>query len=892
MRFFIFLSLLFPLLAMAQDMPPGEKVILESENFAPMFPFVISKVPQENVTNVPSWPGNEVRPAGVDGFIRVENGEFVNDRGVVKFFGTNLTSQSCFPETHEDAEFLAKSLARFGINIVRLHFIDTPWGLLDDKTTLTKISEEKLEKLDYLIYQLQQNGIYVNINLHVARQLTELDGFPAPKERPRYDKGVDNFDPRMIEFQKRFAKDYLTHVNPYTGLAYTNDPGIAMIEINNENSVASSWRCGDLDSLPEPYAGTFQKFWNEWLRKKYPSTAALRQAWECRTFPDSGELLPPGDKGTPLENWQYIAGTNGNSSFQVTEDSTLLVTVVKKGETSWAPQLHRTGLKVQKGVPYTLRLKLRSPQESDIYVSVGQHGKPWNNLGFSRHLKLGKEWQEYTFHFLVNADEDNARVSFGSFESSESLEIAEISVTSGGFLGNDPTEKLEEGTISIPKKFGPLITTPRQGADFSDFLIVLEDRYWQTMYRYIKDELKAKAPVSGTQLQYGSWHAQARLDYCDIHAYWNHPGWPYKRWDPNNWYVKNTSLSNFFSTASGTANRLAAVRVWGLPLTVSEYNHPFPTMYSSEGLPMIYALGAFQNWSAIFQYTWQHSNQYDPQKVTGFFDMTANQTQLAHLPACWGMFIRRDVRPGPVRFQFTPDLTIAKEAEIFGKLQGGYHQGLGEVVDYALPLAVATGVHLPETVPMKEKEGVQKIRGWGDLPQEFGSPEKGWIRNETGELYYDFQRDGKGYFTVDTPQCKIFTGFVDGRTFAFQQGDLELRPGKTRLDWLTFSLVAADENRILLTATGMMVNQGMELERLENERLTCRSHWGDAPVLCEGIPAEILIPQADRKRRFYALNAAGNRKTEIPIEKRDSHDVLRINPKYQTLWYELEWDPL
>ena len=271
----------------------GEKVVFNSEGFAPMFPFSITKGAPDNITNVRTW--STPTPAGADGFLRIEGDHFVSDKGPVRFVGTNLCFSASFPNRHEDAERLAKTLARFGINAVRLHHMDSAviWGDWDCKNHLD-ISPEALEKLDYLIYQLELNGVYVNLNLHVSREFDQRDGMVNGEGVPTYDKGLDNFQPQMIEYQKKYAKDLLTHVNPYTKKAYVDDPGIAMIEINNENSIICSWSCGDLDNLPEPYASDFRKIWNEWLSKKYKNTAKLKAAWGCKTIPYGENMIPDG----------------------------------------------------------------------------------------------------------------------------------------------------------------------------------------------------------------------------------------------------------------------------------------------------------------------------------------------------------------------------------------------------------------------------------------------------------------------------------------------------------------------------------------------------------------------------------------------------------------------
>ena len=61
------------------------------------------------------------KPAGKHGFMRSENGRFVFEDGYrPRFWGVLMNSAACFPP-HEVAEQRARRLAKFGINIVRLH---------------------------------------------------------------------------------------------------------------------------------------------------------------------------------------------------------------------------------------------------------------------------------------------------------------------------------------------------------------------------------------------------------------------------------------------------------------------------------------------------------------------------------------------------------------------------------------------------------------------------------------------------------------------------------------------------------------------------------------------------------------------------------------------------
>jgi hypothetical protein len=275
------------------------------EEFAPLFPFVIS---YDGLDNASSMAHIIDAPAGNHGFIRVEEGRFANDAGQIRFHATNLTGPANFP-THEVADKLASRLARLGINCVRHHFMDTWYTnfmpeptqaiLADDTNTQRELDPEQLDKLDYLISVFKKHGIYSNLNLHVGRTLDERDGFENADQLPWANKGINHFEPRMIELQKEYAKQLLTHVNKYTGNAYTDEPCVAMVEITNENTLINLYYSGKLEVIPDPYFSELNKQWNNWIKDKYGSVNAIISAWQWT--PKDSLSMPDGIKSNNIK---------------------------------------------------------------------------------------------------------------------------------------------------------------------------------------------------------------------------------------------------------------------------------------------------------------------------------------------------------------------------------------------------------------------------------------------------------------------------------------------------------------------------------------------------------------------------------------------------------------
>lgn len=244
------------------------------------------------------------KPAGKDGFITIKDGHLAAASGKrIRFWGVNFSGQGCLPPK-EHAPIIARRLARWGINCVRFHFFDRPApnGIIAaNRDDTRQLDPEMLDRLDYIVYQLKENGIYVDLNLNVARSYKAGDGV-KDYEYLGFAKGLTYFDPRLLELQREYAQQLLTHRNPYTGNEYRNEPGVALIEFVNENSLVEAWMDGRLQGLntrknpgtwtdiTKSYAEDLSKLYNEWLQKNVSPEVRRQIAAEAGV--GEGELIP------------------------------------------------------------------------------------------------------------------------------------------------------------------------------------------------------------------------------------------------------------------------------------------------------------------------------------------------------------------------------------------------------------------------------------------------------------------------------------------------------------------------------------------------------------------------------------------------------------------------
>jgi hypothetical protein len=279
---------------------------MAADEFAPLFPFVVNQgdLSPDNITN---FSFLLEKPAGKAGFVTIQDGSFYTADGKrMRFMGVNFCWSAGFP-THEQAELIAAQLARFGINLVRFHNLDrydSPEGFFLPGVFPRQIDPKQLDRLDYFVAKLKEQGIYSNFNLKGGRTLQPAEGFPLLTDRPGYDRGITLFHPQVIELHKEHIRDLLTHVNPYTGNSYTNEPALVQVEINNEDGLFYTWQRQELDKTPQVLLNPLAEMWTAWLKEKYGTTEDLRKAWSGlgATFiglPDDESL----ETGVKLLKW-------------------------------------------------------------------------------------------------------------------------------------------------------------------------------------------------------------------------------------------------------------------------------------------------------------------------------------------------------------------------------------------------------------------------------------------------------------------------------------------------------------------------------------------------------------------------------------------------------------
>lgn len=945
---FLRLLLLLCLLALPTVAAPNVSTPLTDPR-ANMFPFALPPFDDAKTATDVSWMNST--PAGANGFIKSQGEHFVDGAGnMMRFWGVNLNFNGVFPPK-EQAPGIAARLAKFGFNAVRIHHYDgnaAPtgiWKAAGEGSSRLKMPREfdadQLDRFDFFMSELIKRGIYIDLNMHVGRKVLTEEGYPRASFLPEKDKGVNYFDEKLISAHQDFARQILQHVNPYTGRAYADEPGVCAVEVTNENSILGMWLDGSFSKIPEPYAKPLLDKWNAWLKARYDD-ASLRAAWTER-----GDALNPNDilalpypsniVNPYAPDARLTIGMNSMRRFKFKADTGAqaeldldplggptingfvrpgLSTLLKSlGDEKWGFQIFRDGLNLQEGRPYTLSFWARSDTPRRISVNFWKDQQPYDFLGFNGFADLSTEWQQYSFVFRPFGPEPgHSRLTFNFGASNGTVQLAEISLQAGGKLATPSSWTLTNGVPLID-----LRTTQVQNVrrDFAEFLGEIESAYVTRMRTFLKKDMGVRCPIWNTQAQFGGWGGLWRerdSDAVDVHAYWKHPTFSGNDWSTTDWKVENTSMTG--SPALDPLSGFSYFRLKGKPFVMTEWNSGQPSDFGQESLLMAAAYAAWQDWAGVYIFDYHSIGNFDRDYFKGFFSIDSHPAKMATAPAAALIFRRpqssneqADADPQPIgqahivttsSAQTEQQDTPGQVATVCGDVLTAKHETNLTIPPNLLwsKVAASSGQPTPALVlPAWREAGASRSAALlGKVYVNFGEapfvmtdgtdpdPKNLWV-SDTRQIRWSKQPP---LFVVNAPCSKIAAGFLGGYGLAVGEWKINAAAGGNNFQTLALSsldgLPLAQSRRVLLTATGRAENIDMGWNL---PRDSVGKEWGKGPTLVEGLSAGVQFLTDATQVKVYALSPIGERVAEVPCTLSNGTLEFSIAPRWKTLWYEI-----
>ncbi len=817
-------------------------------------------------------------PAGSHGRIAIRDGRLMAGDERVRLWGTNICGDGAFPEPAL-AKGIAARLAKLGVNAVRFHHLEASWvprnifGKRENWKDTRTIDPESLDRLDRLAAELKANGIWIDINLLVSRRFVAADGLPAEVEAMNWKDvhTVGFWDERIQALQRDYARQLLTHVNPYTGIAWGQDPAVAIVEINNENGLTMPFFENKLHQMPEVFRAGLRQRWNTWLKARYRDSAAMHAGWSGAAEPLGDELLKP--LTDPL--WRATAQMGTEVAHRIQADGTYELIITKGGTAGWMNELVFSPLHLDKGRPYTVSFTASASATAEgkpryARVNVSLNRGPWTPVGLEATIELTEQPRRFDYTFEAGATDDDLRFLVTDLgQHGAVFRFRDISLRRGGQIRVDPAVGLDAGVPLVGEGTMARVTTACR-RDHVEFLEAQERTYWDGLAGFLKDELKTPAIILPTIVGVASPRQMARYGIIDTHHYWAHPQWG-GDW-AREWTVDPASMVT--SDNADPLSQLAMKRVLGLPHLVTEYNHCIPNPHAGEGPLMLAAYASLQDWDGVFYFSYNGQDlSWQSGAINLQFDVVNHPTVMASFPWAATVFRQGLVQPAKQLVARPMDATTAID------LLATQGQAWSSVNLHNLGIDPQTAlVHRTALL----LNGLNGLDGQPASGESISGTTQDLIA-DTGELRWI--RTGDRGFLVDTAKAKAYVGNAATTTWA---GGFTFT--RTATDpWHQLALVSLDGkplgsagSKALLLLTGTASQTGM---RYNAARTSVTDQWGTGPTLVEEIAGTMTVPAGVRIR---SLDATGQPQRAMNGEP--SANGMRFTTGASGgIWWLLEW---
>ncbi|MFV2067327.1 MAG: hypothetical protein ACC645_10135, partial [Pirellulales bacterium] len=352
----------------------------------------------------------------------------------------------------------------------------------------------------------------------------------------------------------------------------------------------------------------------------------------------------------------------------------------------------------------------------------------------------------------------------------------------------------------------------------------------------------------------------------------------------------------------------------GKPLTLAEFNFPWPNEYRCEGLLLGTAYACLQDWDAVLLFSFKPN---DPTLQT--FRSQSDPARWGQFPAAALMFHRHDIaaagnevhvvhtkeavsdiqpdqRYAPsTNFRYLTFLSKVRQAFVDDTYRGDADVVLAAGASSDVKVDAGTKVIRFEENPWEGwlyPQFVDAARAL-NLPG-YAVPVQAKTRrfvSDTAELSLDYER---GLLTINTPNAKSAIGFLaDAGRLEFDGMTVDCKTNfaaitATSLDGRSIG----QSRRVLLTSVARAENtaQAFWPAPPNPKSWSPFSTWqiparGRRPVIAEPVRAKVTVKVPD-EASVYALDSTGKRRERLSAD--NAHGTLTLDPaSARSIWCEI-----
>ena len=229
------------------------------------------------------------KPAGKYGRVKRvgDHFEFTNLPGIPQRFHGLTSGAAAYSYADEPMRDTGLAdLSRRGYNATRIHGYE-PTVLDPDEPSQTTLGEEQMRLFDGYVAASISNGLYIILELYGNERTpswrsigVNADGAVARDEA----KMLLSFHEGMISNQMVFLRNYLTHVNRYTGRSFIDEPAIIGADLVNEAEIWVS-RVTDNAYMSETAQRLFLEAWGRYVTAKKETDPVKYASVDAATIP-------------------------------------------------------------------------------------------------------------------------------------------------------------------------------------------------------------------------------------------------------------------------------------------------------------------------------------------------------------------------------------------------------------------------------------------------------------------------------------------------------------------------------------------------------------------------------------------------------------------------------
>ena len=221
------------------------------------------------------------KQAGESGFVKLDgDGGFLLGSGQpVRFWAVNtnvgrekpFVPRPLWSKAEPDLAHHARFLAKRGVNMVRLHAHLNP----GPTGKLTDFDQADRDWIWRTVAAMKKEGIYTTLSPFWATAKVGPSWNIAGVTAEQGAFGLLFFDPTMQEGYRAWLKALFAEKNPYTGIPLAADPAVAIIQLQNEDSLLF-WTLNGIQGEPRK---RLSKLFGDFLTAKYGSLDKAKAAW-------------------------------------------------------------------------------------------------------------------------------------------------------------------------------------------------------------------------------------------------------------------------------------------------------------------------------------------------------------------------------------------------------------------------------------------------------------------------------------------------------------------------------------------------------------------------------------------------------------------------------------